>query len=214
MNILELFSGTRSIGKEFEKLGHKVFSVEWDHKFFADLYKDIEYLRPSDIPFIPDMIWASPDCTTYSIAGIGHHRNYHIAKSDYAKKSDRVNENLWSLISIFRFLNPKLLYFVENPRGFYRKMNFKHKDYLQPNLYTVTYCQYGDSRMKPTDIFTNHDNPNFKPICKNGDPCHVRAPRGTRNAGSTQGLKKVDRSVIPQELCQYIVQLTERWYDN
>ena len=46
--------------------------------------------------------------------------------------------------------------------------------------YTVTYCQYGDTRMKPTDIWTNHPNPKFKPPCKNGDKCHVAAPRGSR----------------------------------
>lgn len=53
--------------------------------------------------------------------------------------------------------------------------------------YTVTYCQYGDTRMKPTDIWTNHPDPRFKPMCKNGDSCHVPAPRGSKTG--TQGLK-------------------------
>ena len=68
--------------------------------------------------------------------------------------------------------------------------------------YTVTYCQYGDERMKPTDIWTNHPAPCFKPRCKNGDPCHVSAPRGARTG--TQGLKgSKERSVIPEELCRH-----------
>ncbi|MBQ5568930.1 MAG: hypothetical protein IIT45_00560 [Treponema sp.] len=33
MRVLELFAGTRSIGKEFEARGHEVFSVEWDKRF-------------------------------------------------------------------------------------------------------------------------------------------------------------------------------------
>ena len=74
--------------------------------------------------------------------------------------------------------------------------------------YTVTYCQYGDTRMKPTDIWTNHPNPRFKPPCKNGDPCHVSAPRGASTG--TQGIKgRIMRAVIPQELCEHIVEICE-----
>ena len=62
--------------------------------------------------------------------------------------------------------------------------------------------------MKPTDIWTNHPNPNFKPMCKNGDPCHVAAPRGSKTG--TQGLKgSKERSVIPQQLCEHIVSICE-----
>ena len=78
LKILELFAGTRSIGKAFEARGHEVFSVEWDKNFEdIDLYKDISTLSAKDILRLfgkPDVIWASPDCSTYSIAAISHHR--------------------------------------------------------------------------------------------------------------------------------------------
>ena len=82
-------------------------------------------------------------------------------------------------------------------------------DFMQGlDRYTVTYCQYGDTRMKPTDIWTNHPNPRFKPMCKNGDSCHEAAPRGS--ATGTAGLKgSKERSVIPEQLCDYIVKICE-----
>ena len=70
--------------------------------------------------------------------------------------------------------------------------------------YTVTYCQYGDERMKPTDIWTNHPAPDFKPVCQKGNPCHIPAPRGSKTG--TQGRKgKIQRSLIPDALCEHIV---------
>lgn len=209
MKVLELFAGTRSIGKAFEAKGHQVFSVEWNKDFEnIDWYEDISKITAEDIINRfgkPDVIWASPDCTTYSIAAISHHRTKEsdgnlAPVSEYAKFCDNVNQHVLDLI---RKLNPKY-FFIENPRGGLRKMRFMQ------NIprYTVTYCQYGDNRMKPTDIFTNHLNPQFKPMCKNGDTCHVAAPRGSKTG--TQGLKgSKERSVIPKKLCDYIVSICE-----
>ena len=68
---------------------------------------------------------------------------------------------------------------------------------------TVTYCQYGDTRMKPTDIWTNMTSWKPKSMCKNGDKCHVSAPRGSRTG--TQGIKGYkDRSRIPEDLFKEI----------
>lgn len=74
--------------------------------------------------------------------------------------------------------------------------------------FTVTYCQYGDTRMKPTDIWTNHPAPEFRPPCHNGDPCHIPAPRGAKTG--TQGLSgSKERSRIPPALCEHIVHICE-----
>lgn len=211
MKILELFAGTRSIGKAFESRGHEVFSVEWSKDFEnISLYADIGTLTAKDIiklcGGVPDVIWASPDCTTYSIAAISHHRKQEdggnlAPVSEYAKFCDKVNKHTLDLI---QELKPKF-YFIENPRGGMRKMDFMKGLYR----YTVTYCQYGDKRMKPTDIWTNHPDPKFKPMCKNGDKCHESAPRGSKTG--TQGLTgSVDRAKIPQQLCEHIVDICEK----
>lgn len=209
MKVLELFAGTRSIGKAFEAKGHEVFSIEWD-KQHADIdwYADISTITADDIIERfgkPDVIWASPDCTTYSIAAISKHRTKEDSgnlapKSEYAIQCDNTNQNVLKLISD---LNPKY-FFIENPRGGMRKMDFM----ADIPRYTVTYCQYGDTRMKPTDIWSNHPDPKFKPMCKNGDPCHIAAPRGSKTG--TQGIKgSVLRSVIPAELCGHIASISE-----
>lgn len=210
MKVLELFAGTRSIGKAFEDAGHEVYSVEWDKNFEnIDLYADILTVTAQDIldKFgYPDVIWASPDCTTFSIAAISHHRKKNIETgnldpvSDYAKFCDKVDRHVLDLIAD---LKPKY-WFIENPRGGMRKMVWMQG---LPR-YTVTYCQYGDKRMKPTDIWTNHPDPKFKPPCHNGDKCHEPAPRGSRTG--TQGLKgSKERSVIPNKLCRHIVEICE-----
>ena len=147
MKVLELFAGTRSIGKAFEEKGHQVFSVEWDKQ-----HENIGELTAQDILDKfgrPDVIWASPDCSSYSIAAISHHRDREedgnlAPRSDYAKFCDQVNQHMLQLI---KELNPKY-YFIENPRGGMRKMRFMKG---MPR-YTVTYCRYGDTRMKPTDL--------------------------------------------------------------
>ena len=79
MKVLELFAGTKSIGRAFEEKGHEVYSVEWDRNFEnISLYADISKLTSKDIIELcgckPDVIWASPDCTTYSVMAISHHR--------------------------------------------------------------------------------------------------------------------------------------------
>lgn len=210
MKVLELFAGTQSVGKTFKERGHEVFSVEWDRDFEdIDLYEDVGELTSEEIIEKfgkPDVIWASPDCTTYSVAAISKHRKLNKETknldpiTDYAKFCDSVNKHV---IDLIKELEPKY-WFIENPRGGLRKMEFM-RDLPR---YTVTYCQYGDSRMKPTDIWTNHPNPNFKPPCNNGDPCHVSAPRGSRTG--TQGIiGHKDRSRIPTQLCQHIVDICE-----
>lgn len=210
MKVLELFAGTRSISKAFEARGHETFSIEWSEDFEnISLRADVSTVTADMILERfgrPDVIWASPDCTTFSIAGISHHRRKNPETgnldpvSDYAKFCDEVDQHVLDLI---RALKPRF-WFIENPRGGMRKMVWMKGI----PRYTVTYCQYGDKRMKPTDIWTNHPAPRFRPPCKNGASCHERAPRGSRTG--TQGLKgSKERSVIPAALCEHIVDICE-----
>ncbi len=210
MKVLELFAGTRSIGKAFEARGHEVFSVEWDKRFEnIDLHADIGQLTAQDILERfgrPDVIWASPDCTTYSVAAISTHRRREPSgnltpMTEYAEFCDKVNAHVVQLI---KDLAPTF-WFIENPVGGLRKMDFM-RDLPR---HTVTYCQYGERRQKPTDIWTNHPEPQFKPPCKRGAPCHDAAPRGAKTG--TQALKNaMEKAKIPVLLCEHIVDICER----
>lgn len=209
MKILELFCGTKSISNAFKEKGHEIFTVDWEKDFEPSLCADIMTLTVGDILHLcngkPDVIWASPDCRSYSIAGIGYHRVKNKETGDvepvseYAVFCDAVNRHVIELIEAIR---PKV-YFIENPMGTFRKMKF-----IQGiPRYTVTYCQYGYEHMKPTDIFTNHPNPKFKKPCKNGSPCHLPSPRHSQQFSCRR--RAAERSVIPKALCEHIVNICE-----
>ena len=203
MNILELFAGSRSIGKVGDKLGMNVFSVDWEKYEDIDLCIDVAKLKKEDVPFVPDFVWASPDCTTYSIAAISTHRNNTEPKSEYAKKCDTTNQHFISLIKEWLEINPDMVFFIENPRGMLRKMPWMQEF----KRHTIWYCQYGDERAKPTDIWTNSDKWIPKPVCHNGNKeCHnAPAPRGSKTG--TQGRKgSYERSKIPEKLCYEVLE--------
>ena len=127
-----------------------------------------------------------------------------VTKTEFAAKSDRLVLNTLKLIK-----QANCKYFIENPRGYLRKMYFM----LGIPKATVWYCRYGDKRAKPTDIWSNHIYSLFntkgwhpRSECFNGNKkCHHEsAPRGSKTG--TQGLKgNYERSKVPYELCKEIL---------
>lgn len=208
MKMLELFAGTRRMADTFEKHGFETYTVEIDKSFpRIDLYEDIMNVTSEMILQNfgqPSVIWASPVCTSYSVAAISTHRRKesdgNLAPiTDYAKFSDSMVQHTLKLIEE---LNP-VYFFIENPRGALRKMKFMQ----HLNRFTVTYCKYGENFMKPTDIWTNHPEPNFIPHCKRGEPCHEAAPRGS--ATGVQRLKSSkEKAKIPILLCEHIAKIS------
>jgi hypothetical protein len=177
-----------------------ITTLDIDPKFNPSICKDIldvslteirsfMNLDPGERPFF---IWASPDCSVYSVAAFGH-GHYKDGKPN-TDKADYMQQRHIYTKYLIEELNP--VYFViENPLGLLRKMDWM-KDMARE---TVTYCQYGSSRRKPTDLWGRFpESWQPRPMCKNGDPCHEPAPAGS-NAG-TQSISKRLSGHIPYEL--------------
>lgn len=199
--VLDLFSGTGSSTLAFERAGHRVVKVELDTRHKADYHYDVGLLTPDDIQQMcggtPDFIWASPPCTAFSVASLGHH--WGGGKYAYVPKTKRAKDSIALVAHVRWLLESSARYWViENPLGVLRKL---------PMLdgitrHTISYCQYGDDRMKPTDLWVSPALAELwtpRPMCKRGATCHQSAPRGSKLG--TQGRKgAVDRSRVPYAL--------------
>lgn len=193
--MLELFSGTGRMAAAFRKEGYETLTVDLHES--ADLQKDIREVTVAEILDLlggyPDVIWASPPCTQFSIASVSTHWKNR-------KPPVEGTELLAHTLRLIMALQPKYWY-IENPMGMMRKLPLiQHL----PRR-TLTFCQYGDRSMKPTDVWTN--NRMFWPKrCKNGMPCHEAAPRGSKTG--TQGKKGAkERGALPVQLCGMVAAL-------
>lgn len=205
LSTMEWFCGTKSFSNVMESMGHNTFTIDNDPVFYPDKVADIGSLAGIE-GYPPDILWASPPCEGFSVASIGSnwtggYRGYE-PKSESAKRSIHLAK---STIRLIKQLEPKW-WFIENPRGLLRKMPFMD-DFLKETggvRHTIWYCRYGDTRAKPTDIWTNALWWDPRPPCKNGDPDHTSAPRGAKTG--TQGISGYkDRSRIPAALFEEIL---------
>ena len=156
--LLEMFKGTGSVGKQAKKMGFQVTSLDFDPIYTPDIETDVldwDYKKYStENNYVPDMIWASPPCNTFSpMVYRLKEREVETAKpiSDRAKLGTKILYKTLEIIDYFRSKNPKLLFIIENPRGMMRK-DARMKKLARE---TTLYCIYGDFKKKPTYFWTN-----------------------------------------------------------
>lgn len=171
IKVLELFSGTRSIGKCCDAIGWTSVSVDLllpaDHK--VDIM-DFNYKQYPKDTF--DIVWASPPCTNYS----------HLKKCWYGRKlkdgsiytkeqnikdQDEADKLVLKALEIIDYFNPSL-WFIENPQT----GNLKNRDIMKGlPFYDVDYCMYSDwGYKKRTRIWTNKQKFNAL-LCDGSGSC-------------------------------------------
>ena len=208
-HLLELFSGTGSVGKVFREAGWRVTSVDCEAKFDPTICCDVLALEPSMIEGPVDLIWALPPCTHYSIART-------------TAKTPRDLEGSDRLVRKVLDLADQLFshYLMENPHSGFLKV----RNVVSGIPYrTVDYCMYHDDRFshqarKRTAIWTDTDWFPERPLCrKNCGGCvggrHTDlAQRGPSKTNPTSRHTLEELYAIPPLLVEDILRWTQRWW--
>jgi len=207
LRVLDLFSGLNGWGDPFRDAGHEVFAIDFDDKFTADAYLDIGDVGAvvDAVPWQPDVIFASPPCNSFSTGSMG--KMWQHGSHPAPKRSERYPDGhpiavegmrlVLATSRIIAVLRPRY-WVIENPRGRLRSL-----DLLAgiPRS-TVWYCRLGLDRAKPTDLWGVFPPGLVLPsACKNGNPDHIAAPRGSRT-GTQGGVSTAEAGRIPRQLAE------------
>ena len=182
MNTLELFCGTKSFSKIAKDLGYNIFTIDNNPKHNPDICKNILEIKKSDIPYKPDIIWASPPCTDYSHAkrkGVSHMElsNMYVIKT-------------LNLISV---LNPKF-WVLENPQTGTLKFQYFMEDLPFSD---VDYCMYGMPYRKRTRLWNNFNYVGNR--CNHSGKHKDSCGNGTKKY-TTQHYNNIEKGSIPKSL--------------
>ena len=193
MRILELFSGFGHVSKYFKSQGYETLTLDYDKELPSDITQDIlEWDYKQYEPKHFKIIWASPDCTSWSIA-CHKHRTQKEGLKPKTEKAVIGEKLIHKTLEIIEYFQPDI-YIIENPRG--RLRHFEPMKKL-PHRTTVYYSNYGFNYVKPTDLWSNvklWDEKNTTPTT--GELENVRGTANRRN----------NRSQIPSPLIEKIYQ--------
>lgn len=188
MKVLDLFAGLGGATKAFKDRGHIVDTLDNDPKFHPTFCMSVLDVKPEMLKGY-DFIWASPPCECFSVARIG--ANWTPAP-DNQPRNERARFMRDLALYTFKILEG-YPYVLENPRAKLRVLA------PYPPTATIWYCQYGDFRAKPTDIWTSIKELKWRPECHNGATDHENAPRGSKRGTMGQRSPAI-RALIPYGL--------------
>jgi len=200
MKVLELFSGTGSVGKCCEQLGWDVVSV--DLLLPADHQVDImnfDYKQYEKDDF--DIVWASPPCTDYSnlqSCWLGRKKKDGITytKEIMKKNMDDADKLVLKAFEIIDYFKPHY-WFLENPAT----GKLKNRDIMKDiPFYDVSYCMYSNwGYEKKTRIWTNKKDWNNKICDKSGACGNMILLNNKTNCVNTEKIQAVKKHLIHQK---------------
>jgi hypothetical protein len=161
LTFLELFSGCGVVTQEFCDRRWRVRSVDNDPTTFPTDRVDFTKLTFDSVgPTLPDCIWMSPPCFTYSNMAGGKHRsapNGEFEKTPEARLHNTFLTRMNFLMGFVRRYKPHAIFIIENPVGALSKMPLMEKMVESFGLYmaVVNYCALGREDKKATCLWTN-----------------------------------------------------------
>lgn len=158
----EFFSGSKIVSSVFEKHGFQSISIDNNPNLNPSICCDISDLFPSMLPGKPDFIWASPDCTTFSRAGLQEnwkketikYRQYNYTPNSLA--AEQSLKMLRDTVKLILYYQP-VPFVIENPVG--RIHHFSALKGLGHYRYFVNYATFGHPFSKETYLFSNMQLP-------------------------------------------------------
>ena len=171
VKVLELFSGTGSVGKCCKELGWAVVSVDMilpaDHQ--CDIM-NFDYKQYDKDEF--DIVWSSPPCLSYSqLKKCWYGRKLKdgtiYTKEQHMKEQDEGDKLVLKSFEIIDYFNPHY-WFLENPQT----GNLKNRDIMKDKpFYDIDYCMYSDwGYKKRTRVWTNKKEFDNK-LCDGSGAC-------------------------------------------
>lgn len=239
--VVEFFAGSQSFTKVAAIMGFRTCTSDILPLPGIDIVKNILDVTVADLPFIPDVVWASPDCAAWSKAAGNTHfdKNYN-PKTEKAAQAEGIVKHTLELIAQLLKLNPALLFYIENPEGRLGKIEMMKPGSMFSPLYiprkiALSQCKYGREFRKNTHIWTNDLLFIPLPMCrdktgechlknaKNSEDLRIRKidPNYTRSPGGDAWKKSgyYQRALIPPRLCEAFLksafqQITKHEYNK
>lgn len=180
--VVELFAGSATFTKEARRAGLKAVSTDLVNYGSIDVVGSLldDKVFRQLVRLKPDVIWASPPCTGFSIASAG--KSFHTTilydkkgkpVRTYFPKSQSAALGIALALRTWEYIDAvtkarggeEPVYYIENPRGLMGKVGLMDR---APILRTITQCSYGHVGMKPTSIWTNNIHWTPRAMCRNG----------------------------------------------